>query len=153
MIVVTLAVVAVAAVAALGWAPWRAAPAGRADADDAVQVARGEVVYAERCASCHGVRLEGQADWRQRKPDGKLPAPPHDDSGHSWHHADAQLFGITKFGLEPYAPKGYVSDMPAFKDVLSDADIWAALAFIKSRWSAEIRARQASIDRRARQSP
>ena len=138
------------AVVVVAWAPWDAEPTGRADAGDSALVARGLAVYAEQCASCHGARLEGQPNWRERKPDGKLPAPPHDDSGHSWHHADAQLFAITKFGLEPYAPKGYRSDMPAYKDVLPDADIWAVLAYIKSRWSAENRARQASIDRRAR---
>jgi mono/diheme cytochrome c family protein len=141
------------AVAVVAWAPWDAESVGRADADNPALVARGRAVYAEQCASCHGARLEGQPSWRERKPDGRLPAPPHDDSGHSWHHADAQLFAITKLGVESHAPKGYQSDMPAYKDVLPDADIWAVLAYIKSRWSAENRARQASIDRRARRSP
>jgi mono/diheme cytochrome c family protein len=152
-----IALVAILAVALGGavvaWAPWRAASTRRADAGDVALVARGQAVYAQHCASCHGARREGQPDWRERKPDGKLPAPPHDDSGHSWHHADVQLFGITKFGLEPYAPKGYASDMPAFKDALPDADIWAVLAYIKSRWSPENRGRQALIDQRARRSP
>jgi mono/diheme cytochrome c family protein len=82
---------------------------------------------------------------------GRLPAPPHDASGHTWHHSDAVLFGITKHGLGPYAPAGYESDMPAFADVLSDDQIAAALAYIKSRWPAEIRARQAQVNQQAGQ--
>ncbi|MBZ0126585.1 MAG: c-type cytochrome, partial [Rhodocyclaceae bacterium] len=85
------------------------------DPQDAAKVARGQAVYAASCAACHGTRLEGQPDWRSRKPDGRMPAPPHDDSGHTWHHPDEILFGITKEGLVPgkYGPPGYVSDMPA----------------------------------------
>ena len=64
-----------------------------------------------------------------------MPAPPHDESGHTWHHADGVLFAITKRGLvPPHAPVGYESDMPAFGGKLSDEEIWAVLAFIKSHW-------------------
>ena len=52
----------------------------------------GKNVYMENCASCHGVALEGQANWRQRDPDGYLPAPPHDETGHTWHHSDSNPF-------------------------------------------------------------
>jgi len=85
---------------------------------------------------CHGAKLEGQPDWRQKLPSGRMPAPPHDESGHTWHHTDEVLFGITKHGLVPgkYAPPGYESDMPAFAGKLSDGDIRAVLAFIKSHW-------------------
>ena len=105
----------------------------------AVDLALGGRVYAQHCASCHGAKLEGQPDWRRRLPNGRMPAPPHDDSGHTWHHTDEVLFGITKYGLvPPYAPRGYSSDMPAFGGTLSDAEIHAVLAFIASRWSAEV---------------
>ncbi|NYZ14841.1 cytochrome c [Azospirillum sp. RWY-5-1] len=120
-----------------------------ADPNDAAQVARGKAVYAERCASCHGAQLEGQPDWRSRKPDGRLPAPPHDASGHTWHHPDADLFRITKQGIAAFAPAGYESDMPAFGDVLSDAEIRAVLAFIKSTWAEETRRRHAAMSGRA----
>ncbi|MGE0256790.1 MAG: cytochrome c [Alphaproteobacteria bacterium] len=109
-------------------------------------IARGEPLYQQHCASCHGARLEGQPDWRSRKADGRLPAPPHDMSGHTWHHSDEQLFRITKHGLKPpHAPEGYESDMPAFEGVLTDAEIRAVLAFIKSRWPAHIRERQTRL--------
>ena len=106
----------------------------RADPRDARKVALGEKVYAANCASCHGAKLEGQPDWRRRLASGRMPAPPHDESGHTWHHPDEVLFGITKYGVARYAPPGYESDMPAFAGKLSDDDIWAALAYIKGHW-------------------
>jgi mono/diheme cytochrome c family protein len=119
----------------------------RANAGDATRVALGARVYAQQCASCHGARLEGQANWRGRLPNGRLPAPPHDETGHSWHHPDRVLFAITKNGLvPPYAPQDYASDMPAFAGKLTDEEIWTALAFIKSRWtSREVREARAQM--------
>ena len=124
-----------------------AEPSLKADPNNTEQVKRGNKVYQRFCSLCHGINLEGQANWRVRKPDGKLPAPPHDETGHTWHHADDLLFGITKFGLvPPYAPANYQSDMPAWESTLKDGDIWAVLAYIKSRWPAKARQRQAQIN-------
>ena len=83
------------------------------------------------------MKLEGQPNWRSRLPNGRLPAPPHDETGHTWHHPDAVLFGDHKYGLVPgnSAPPDYESDMPTFSDVLSDDEIWAVLAYIKSHWT------------------
>lgn len=115
------------------------------------QIARGGEIYAKHCAACHGGNLEGQPDWRKRGPNGRLPAPPHDDTGHTWHHPAEVLFGITKFGLTPqYAPPGYQSDMPAFGGVLSDDEIRAVLGYIESRWSPEIRQARAERLRQMR---
>lgn len=121
--------------------------APRADPDDAQQVARGKQIYANSCAACHGVRLEGQPEWRSKLSSGRMPAPPHDATGHTWHHPDPVLFGITKHGLIPgkYAPPGYQSDMPAYGGALSDEDIWAVLAYIKSSWPQEIRKSQREL--------
>jgi mono/diheme cytochrome c family protein len=102
---------------------------------DPAQVALGQKLYAQHCAACHGAKLEGQPDWRRRLPNGRMPAPPHDESGHTWHHPDAVLFGLTKDGLvPPYAPRDYQSDMPAFGGTLSDEEIRAVLAYIKGHW-------------------
>lgn len=111
---------------------------------DAVALREGEAIYRAECAGCHGARLEGQANWRIRKADGKLPAPPHDASGHTWHHPMEQLVAITKFGMvPPNAPPAYLSDMPAFGGKLSDRQIARVLAYIESQWPAEIRTQRA----------
>ena len=49
-----------------------------------VDLAEGEKLYQEYCASCHGADLEGQVGWRSAGEDGILPAPPHDETGHTW---------------------------------------------------------------------
>jgi len=144
-----LAFAAAIAVARLLWPASAEEPTTlSADANDSRQVARGEIIYRDHCAVCHGANLEGQPDWHRRKPDGRLPAPPHDATGHTWHHPDEQLFALTKQGVAPpLAPEGYESDMPGFAASLSDAEIWAVLAYIKSCWPVEIRARQAGLSR------
>jgi mono/diheme cytochrome c family protein len=139
-------IVAVAATASI-WQPWQAQDA--ADADNPRLVAAGRTIYVEHCASCHGKNLEGQPSWRERLSNGRLPAPPHDASGHTWHHPDRQLFEITKNGISGIVP-GYQSDMPAFASRLSDEQIWAVLAFIKSDWPEDIRQRQERLNRNAK---
>lgn len=99
------------------------------------EVEPGQRLYDEHCALCHGVNLEGQANWMARLPNGRLPAPPHDATGHTWHHSDAQLFQMTKDGLASMAP-GYESDMPTFGGVLTDEEVIAVLNHIKSTWPA-----------------
>ncbi len=120
-----------------------------ADPDNVRQVALGKSVYERTCAYCHGARLEGQPNWQEKLPSGRMPAPPHDASGHTWHHPDVVLFGITKHGLIPgkYAPPGYQSDMPALAGTLSDEEIWAVLAYIKNSWPEKIRKAQAEVNR------
>jgi mono/diheme cytochrome c family protein len=112
------------------------AAAAYIDPSDTTLVARGKPVYAQQCAACHGAGMEGQPNWRERRPDGRLPAPPHDVTGHTWHHPDAVLVDIVRHGLVPgkTAPDDYQSDMPAFDKLLSEADVIAVLAYIKSGW-------------------
>jgi mono/diheme cytochrome c family protein len=137
--------------AAGGAIGWILMPSGvpRIDPGDAAQVALGRSVYAAQCARCHGAGLEGQPNWRERLDNGRLPAPPHDAEGHTWHHPDAQLFGLTKHGLAPYVEAGYESDMPAFDGILTDEEIAAVLAYIKSTWPPDIRAHSDRINKQA----
>jgi mono/diheme cytochrome c family protein len=119
---------------------------GSSNEPDPYALMEGEQIYRVECAGCHGLNLEGQPDWRTRRADRKLPAPPHDESGHTWHHSMEQLVAITKFGMvPPNPPEGYVSDMPAFEGKLSDKQIKNVLIYIENQWSPEIRARRDSM--------
>ena len=102
----------------------------------------GRTLYLDNCAACHGVELEGQPDWMARLSNGRLSAPPHDETGHTWHHSDAQLFRIVKEGLASIAP-GYETDMPAFGATMTDTEITAVLDYIKSTWPDRVRESQA----------
>ncbi|AWB35657.1 hypothetical protein DBV39_05490 [Orrella marina] len=97
---------------------------------------QGKILYEQYCASCHGVNLEGQPRWRDRMSNGRLPAPPHDVTGHTWHHPDAELRSLIRDGLVPgiTAPPGYESDMPAYGEILTDEQIDLILAYIKGFW-------------------
>jgi len=118
-------------------------PATSADHTDAAQVARGERVYHLHCARCHGPDLKGEEDWQVRKSDGTLPAPPHDASGHTWHHTDEQNFAYTKYGAAALgAGPDFKSGMPPFDGTLSDGEIWDALAYIESSWPEAIHQRR-----------
>jgi mono/diheme cytochrome c family protein len=125
---------------------------GRGTADDhqTGDVAEGRQLYLENCAACHGNALEGQPNWRDRLSNGRMPAPPHDETGHTWHHSDDQLFRITRDGVAAIVGGNYESDMPGFGVALTDDDIWAVLDFIKSTWPArerEYQARRSEQDR------
>lgn len=113
-----------------------------ADITNPSLVAAGQKVYAQTCAGCHGPNLEGQPNWEQELPTGGRPAPPHDASGHTWHHNDRSLFMTVKFGGQITAPAGVKSNMPGFQSSLSDQEIWAVLAYIKSTWPPELQAAQ-----------
>ena len=109
-------------------------------------LAQGAALYTEHCASCHGADLEGAPDWRRRGADGLYPAPPHDETGHTWHHGDRLLFDYTKLGGEALlAARGitnFESGMPGFGHLLTDNQIRDVLAFIKSTWPEPLRSHQ-----------
>lgn len=110
-------------------------------------VMAGAGVYTQHCAACHGVRGEGQPNWRERGADGRLPAPPHDESGHTWHHPDAQLFAIVKHGLAKLIEQpDYQTNMPIYDGVLSDAEIVAVLSWVKAQWPKDIQARHDKVN-------
>lgn len=139
--------VAVATLVLLAGCERGPAPAIRLDTGDAQLLATGKAVYDRHCAACHGAKLEGQPNWRSRDTSGRLPAPPHDATGHTWHHPDEVLFNITKHGVAKTANlKDYQSAMPAYEGVLSDAEIVAVLSWIKSKWPAGIRDKQEQVN-------
>lgn len=125
---------------------WLAFGQGKVSEVAKIDIADGRMLYSENCAACHGADLSGQPDWRTPGADGRLPAPPHDDSGHTWHHGDGILFRYTKLGGKALmAEKGvdFDSGMPGFGDRLSDQQIRNILAYIRSTWPERIRQVQA----------
>mgnify|MGYP000321359662 CR=1 FL=1 len=120
-------------------------PDARIPYKDEQAVAKGKTIYFAECASCHGASLEGQVNWKQRDPNGYLPAPPHDVSGHTWHHDDQLLFKLTKYGVKSIAGKDYKSNMPAFETELTDEQIWNVLAYIKSEWPEDLAQRHTDM--------
>ncbi|GGH18614.1 Cytochrome c, mono-and diheme variants [Cribrihabitans marinus] len=149
-------IISVIVLAAAGAGGWLLSTAGAQTetVPENVDIAQGEKLYGEFCASCHGADLEGQPDWRSPGPDGILPAPPHDVTGHTWHHPDRVLFNYTKLGGEAtLALQGveFESGMPGFGDQLSDAEIWNIIAYIKSTWPERQRAVQAERSAAQRQ--
>ena len=114
--------------------------------DDAAVVALGQAVYGEHCAACHGTKLEGQPNWHERRADGRLPAPPHDENGHTWHHPAEVLVEMTKRGPAAMVGGSYESDMPGYAEILEDEEIVAVLSYIKSTWPARIRAYHDQFD-------
>ncbi len=106
---------------------------------DSSIIENGKQIYSKNCASCHGINLEGQKNWMSRLPDGLMPAPPHDETGHTWHHSDRFLFMVTKYGIEEFIGEKYLNNMPVYKDILSDEEIIAVLSYIKSTWPSKIK--------------
>jgi mono/diheme cytochrome c family protein len=76
-----------------------------------------------------------------------MPAPPHDATGHTWHHANDILFRIVREGSAAVVGGGYHSDMPGFADLLSDDESRAVLAYIASMWPNRERAFHDEVSR------
>lgn len=107
---------------------------------DGTEIAKGQELYAIHCASCHGTELEGEADWQTQNEDGTFRAPPHNASGHTWHHGDRLLLETIRLGGARLADDiGGTSEMPAFESVLDEQQMVAILAYIKSTWPEDIR--------------
>ncbi|MFT5193771.1 MAG: mono/diheme cytochrome c family protein [Candidatus Promineifilaceae bacterium] len=108
------------------------------------QLAVGQQVYAENCASCHGENLEGQPDWKIPNDDGTMKAPPHNEDGHTWHHSDAYLLDRIRYGTQSLdALTQSQSNMPAYDTILTDEEIDSVLAYIQSTWPPRIQEMQA----------
>ena len=120
--------------------------AARTDPDDPKIVAQGELLYAAHCARCHGKNLEGQPNWETKKPDGTYPAPPQNETGHTWEHSDRELFDYIRWGGGYRAPKAFKSAMPSFGKRLTTNEIWAILTYVKSRWPEATRKTQSATN-------
>ena len=107
---------------------------------DRAAIKLGQTIYKDNCASCHGINLEGQIGWQTEIVDGRRLAPPHDETGHTWHHPDELLYNMTKYGFEEMLGKKYPNNMPVYENILSDGELLAVLGYIKSTWPKRIKA-------------
>lgn len=114
----------------------------------------GQTVYSIHCASCHGANLEGETNWKEQNEDSSFRAPPHDESGHTWHHGDTTLLEAIRLGGSRFdgIDIGGTSNMPAFQDVLSEEEMTAVLVYIKSTWSTDMQTYQLEMTQRETQS-
>ena len=101
--------------------------------DSALMIARGKIVYENNCVSCHQVNLVGAKNWKGLDEDGHRKAPPLNGTGHTWHHEDATLHNIIKYGLNKLV-KNYEGKMLGFEHKLRDKDIDSILSYMKSFW-------------------
>lgn len=97
----------------------------------------GESVYQAQCVACHGVEGIGQFPDAplERDSTGRYGAPPHNEMGHTWHHDDDLLIQIIREGGMGDPVNFY--PMPALASALSEAEIEAVLAYIKTLWTEE----------------
>ena len=114
--------------------------------DSTFMIARGKIVYESNCVSCHQVNLIGAENWKGLDEDGHRKAPPLNGTGHTWHHDDASLHNIIKYGLAKIV-KDYDGKMIGFGDKINDKQIDSVLSYIKSHWEDEIYERQISISK------
>jgi mono/diheme cytochrome c family protein len=131
---VLLAALAFALFAACGGDPVVVVPTPAPSPTPDPEIVLGRTVYDANCATCHGLAGEGETDWQTRRPDATAGAPPHDSTGHTWHHADGQLFEIVSRGGKLYETPTFKSRMEPFNETLSPAEIRAVLEYIKTFW-------------------
>ena len=129
---VALAGLSIAAWLSLGCSGAEPEPQSEPSSVASVEVSRtGQQIFAATCAACHGANGEGADNWKVRDEDGRLPPPPLNGDGHTWHHSDAVLYGIVSEGGLGI---GSGSNMPAFKDELTHEEIIAVLEYVKTLW-------------------
>ncbi len=96
-------------------------------------VSRGDPIFAQFCAGCHGKVAQGSFAWRQRGADGRFPPPPLNGTAHTWHHPTREMSAQIKFGA-----RGGNGNMPGFAQGLSDQDVKDVIAWYQDKWSDEI---------------
>jgi mono/diheme cytochrome c family protein len=114
--------------------------------DSELMIARGKIIYQNNCISCHQVNLVGVENWKDLDEDGHRKSPPLNGTGHTWHHDDATLHNIIKYGLVKLV-KNYQGKMLGFKDKLKDKDIDSVLAYIKSFWPDDMYQHQINLSK------
>jgi len=100
---------------------------------DPNQVTRGQTLFLENCAVCHGQNAEGTPDWRKPLENGRYPPPPLNGTAHAWHHSTDELKRFILNGGPPGEGR-----MPGWEGILKDQEIDDILVWIKSLWPEEV---------------
>jgi mono/diheme cytochrome c family protein len=114
--------------------------------DSELMITRGKIIYQNNCISCHQVNLVGVENWKDLDEDGHRKSPPLNGTGHTWHHDDATLHNIIKYGLVKLV-KNYQGKMLGFEDKLKDKDIDSVLAYIKNFWPDDMYQQQINLSK------
>ena len=106
----------------------------------------GPALYQTFCAACHGEAGEGDPTWPKPNALGDIPAPPHNAKGHTWRYSDADLVMMTLNGhRDPYNSSEFLT-MPAFKGILTEAQVVAIFDYLKTLWTDQQLAAQAALN-------
>jgi len=114
--------------------------------DSVLMIAKGKIIYENNCVSCHQINLVGAENWKGLDEDGHRKAPPLNGTGHTWHHDDATLHNIIKYGLAKLI-KNYEGKMLGFEGNLKDKDIDSVLSYMKSFWPDDVYQRQINLSK------
>ena len=126
-------------VAIIGYiASQRPAEISLADAQNRKQVDLGQLTYQQNCMACHGVKLKGKPSWEVASP--KQAGIPLSADGTTWHLSDRHLFDAIATGTRVKGGKTDRIHDTAFGKAqggrLTDAEIWALIAYFKTTWTA-----------------
>lgn len=91
------------------------------------QIDKGETIFQQNCASCHGAKAEGSAGWQQAS--GEKAAPPLDGSANTRNKSIEQLLEVIRQGSIQIG-----GSMPAFKHALSEREMLQTVAYFQSKW-------------------
>ena len=104
----------------------------------ASSIVDGSRLFADNCAACHGA--DGRGDGPAA---GNLPIKPADlTAAHVLAHSDGEMFWWLSVGIPTRAGTPL---MPGFRDVLSVADRWALIDYIRAHLASAAMAQTAAL--------
>jgi mono/diheme cytochrome c family protein len=116
--------------------PPAAAPAVAVQHFSPDSVARGAVLFAERCAQCHGPQGQGHPDWQTPSNGQFAAAPPLNGTGNDWKRTRAELAAVIRHGVRRKSDNAEI--MPMWQGRLDERDIEDVINWMQSLWPAEV---------------
>lgn len=101
---------------------------------DPVILKKGQQLFVQNCAACHGQNAQSLAEnWRKRGANGQYPPPPLNGSAHAWHHSVKSLVNTIQNGTLNIG-----GSMPPWKGKLSKKDSLYIVIWLTSLWPDEM---------------